>query len=947
MFSASLGIELAPQLTPMSKEQQQGFRTHPDPTEWDNYVEYESTSWPRKERRRYWIVPSVCFNCESACGILAYVDQETLEVRKIEGNPLHPGSRGRTCAKGVVTPNQLDDPDRILFPLRRQGERGEGRWEQVSWNEALEDIGARIRRAIVEGRRHELMYHVGRPGEDGYANRVLQAWGVDGHNSHTNVCSSSARLGQFLWCGDDRPSPDYANAETTLLLSSHLESGHYFNPHAQRIIESKARGGTLIVIDPRLSNSSAKADLWLPAYSGTEAALLLAIARILLDEDLFNREFVRQWVNWRAYLRAARPDLPETFDAFVRALRELYAQFTPEFAEAETGVAASKIIEAAHAIGRARTRFASHSWRAAASGNLWGWQITRCLFLLVALTGSVGTVGGVNLHYQNKFIPQHPNPPPPPEYWNELLFPREFPLAFFEMSFLLPHFLKEDRGRIDVYFTRVYNPLWTNPDGFSWMEVLQDRDKIGLHVALTPTWSETAWFADYVLPMGLGTERHDTMSQETHAAQWIGFRQPVVRVARTKRGEQISATHETNPGEVWEESEFWIALTWKIDPDGSLGIRRYFESPSRPGQPITMDEYYGWMFEHSVPGLPEAAARLQLSPLEYMRKYGVFQIADDAYSRGYESALNDVELSGATQDEEGERILVDGRPIGIVVDGTPRRGFDTPSRRLEFYSSTLVEWGWPEHAIPQYVRGHVHWRDLTPSTGEFDLLPNFRLPTLIHTRSPVKWLYEISHDNPLWISTEDARRLGIDTGDLVKVRTRIGYFVTRAWVTEGIRPGVLAMSHHLGRWRLHEDAGGSRVASSLVRIARDDKGCYVMKQVHGAQPFRSDDPDSGRVWWSEVGVHQNLTFPVQPDPVSGMHCWHQRVHLEKAGPDDAYGDIVVDTEASHRIYKEWMAMTRPAPGPAGLRRPLWFDRPLRPVNAAYKVRSEDDDLSSA
>ena len=128
------------------------------------------------------------------------------------------------------------------------------------------DIGARIRKAIVEGRRDELMYHVGRPGEDGYANRVLQAWGVDGHNSHTNVCSSSARLGHFLWTGDDRPSPDYANARAILLLSSHLETGHYFNPHAQRIVEAQASGATLITIDPRLSNSSAKADIWLPAY---------------------------------------------------------------------------------------------------------------------------------------------------------------------------------------------------------------------------------------------------------------------------------------------------------------------------------------------------------------------------------------------------------------------------------------------------------------------------------------------------------------------------------------------------------------------------------------------------------------------------------------------------------------------------------------------------------
>ena len=881
------------------------FRSHPPVTDWDNYVDFESTSWPKKDRRNYWIIPSICFNCESACGVIAYVDKDTLDVRKIEGNPVHPGSRGRTCAKGVVTPNQLEDPDRILYPMKRVGKRGGGEWARVTWNEVLEDIGARVRKAIVEDRKREIMYHVGRPGEDGYANRVIQSWGLDSHNSHTNVCSSSARLGHFLWTGADRPSPDYANAKTILLLSSHLESGHYFNPHAQRIIEGKAAGAKLIVMDPRLSNTSAKSDLWLPANPGTEAALILAIARHLIDHRKYNRAFVEKWVNWEQYLDAMRPDLPKTFDAFEEALKQEYELFTPEYAEIETGVPAHKIIEAAEAVASAGTAFATHSWRAAAAGHLWGWQITRSLYLLVVLMGAIGEKGGVNLHATNKFVPKHPNPPPAPEYWNELLFPKEFPLSFHEMSFLLPHFLKEGRGKLDVYFTRVYNPLWTNPDGFTWMEVLEDESKIGMHVALTPIWSETAWFADYILPMGLGTERHDTMSQETHAGRWLGFRQPVKRVALEKKGTPVSSTHEANPGEVWEESEFWVALSWKVDPDGSLGIRKFFESPYRPGDKITVDDYYGWMFENSVPGLPEAAAKEELTPLQYMRKYGVFKVDDNVYSKAYETA-----------------------------------GFTTPSKKLEFYSSTLAEWGWPEHAIPRYVPGHVYWRGLNRSENEFDLLPNFRLPTLIHTRSPVKWLYEISHSNPLWMATGDAARLNIATGDLVKVHTGIGFFVTRAWVTEGITPGVVGMSHHLGRWRLDEDKGGARNATALVRIARSADGKVEMRQVHGTQPFSSKDPDSSRVWWTEVGVHQNLTFPVQPDPVSGMHCWHQRVRLEKAGPDDRYGDVSVDTNKSHALYKEWMARTRPAPGPDGTRRPAWFDRPLRPVADAYKLNSE-------
>ena len=92
------------------------------------------------------------------------------------------------------------------------------------------------------------------------------------------------------------------------------------------------------------------------------------------------------------------------------------------------------------------------------------------------------------------------------------------------------------------------------------------------------------------------------MSQETHAGQWIGFRQPVGRVLRERQGEKIDFTYQANPGEVWEEDEFWIELSWRIDPTGELGVRRHFESPYRPGEKITVEEYYRWIFENSIPG---------------------------------------------------------------------------------------------------------------------------------------------------------------------------------------------------------------------------------------------------------------------------------------------------------------------------------------------------------
>src|SRR5207249_899171 len=124
-----------------------------------------------------------------------------------------------------------------------------------------------------------------------------------------------------------------------------------------------------------------------------------------------------------------------------------------------------------------------------------------------------------------------------------------------------------------------------------------------------------------------------------------------------------------------------------------------------------------------------------------------------------------------------------------------------------------------------------------------------------------------------------------------------------------------------GRWRLDEEKGGERWSASLVGI-EEEKGRFRMKLVKGTAPFESRDPDSSRIWWREAGVHQNLTFAVHPDPLSGMHCWHQRVKVSKAAPGDRYGDVEADTSKALAVFEEWLKMARPAPGPGGLRRPM-------------------------
>ncbi|MCY0870310.1 MAG: formate dehydrogenase, partial [Firmicutes bacterium] len=375
------------------------------------------------------------------------------------------------------------------------------------------------------------------------------------------------------------------------------------------------------------------------------------------------------------------------------------------------------------------------------------------------------------------------------------------------------------------------------------------------------------------------------------------------------------------------------------------------------------------IFENAVPGLPAAAAAEQLTPMQYMRKYAAFEITKDVYAvhrRKVEpQVLADAQLEAESGQVWSERAphsmnhaplpgpFSDGhgrKRVGVIVQGEPVQGFPTPSGKLEFFSTTLRDWGWPEYAIPIYPRTdserqrmvhivtQVHPSTIDPDKGEYMLLPTFRLPMLIHTRTNgAKWLHEIAHTNPIWVHPQDARRIGVTTGDELRIATEIGSFVDKVWVTEGIRPGVIACSHHLGRWRLTEDKGSDRWSSSLVKLASDAEGHWRMRQVHGPAPFSSSDPDSERIWWSDGGVHQNIAFPVQPDPISGMMCWHQRVRVERVTGGSHYGEIEVDVKKSEAAFLRWMELTRPAPGPDGTFRPYWLLRVLKPHPDAYQV----------
>lgn len=921
----------------------------PPPSRWEDWMEASPTpgAGPRKTRK----VPFTCDQCGAGCGMLATVDLTAGAVVRIEGNPLHPSSEGRVCASGLAVLDQLQDPHRILHPMRRVGARGEGRWEKIGWEEALDQVASKLREAIEAEKLQEILVHMGTPEADPFTVRALASWGLDNLVTDTTAGSPQASLGHQLWFGSDRAGVDLEQAAVILLVGSPRD-GSPLHPDPARVIAAKRAGAKLIVVEPVRSNLGAMADLWLPALPGTEAVLLLAFAHHIIRSRAANRDFMRRWWNWQQYMEARYPNVTMTFPRFELALQKLYQPYSFEFAERECGVSAARVQQAAEWVAGARTALATWCGGAATEGNLGGWQVPRTLFLLNALLGAVGTSGGVSPGAWWRFLPELPWTPPGPDLWHPLAWPGEFPLAAGPASPLLPHLLRSGRGKLSVYLTDRFNPVGSGPDGLSWVEALRDEALIQFHAALTPVWTETAQQADLVLPVGFGPERHGLVSSETRDARWISLQQPAVGVARAVDGVPLDDARRCNPGQVWDEIEWWMALAWKVDPGGEWGIRESSESRQFPGERLRVDELLGAALERGVPELGEAAVMEGGSALHYMRRRGAFQV-DGSQGPVHERIVLEGALENVRESREGrayalrrkgetvESLAPQSTPepdsrgrvaVGLRMEGDLRQGFNTPSGRLEFYSPTLTEWGWPEYALPIYTKSHVH-RDILAS-DELILIPLFEAPAATGSLLGA----ELAHVTPLWLNPADAARLGLSAGASARVETEIGHFVTRAWPTESVRPGVVAINPTRGRWHTAQGAGPNPATSALVSMhAEGDRRSIAREEV--TRPEASADPRLGRVWWSDAGTPANLAMPVHPDPISGGHCWNQVVRVRPAQANDLPGDASADLGRADRIVELWLQRARRAEdvSPDKTRRPSWLIRTPRPMPEAWKL----------
>ncbi len=278
-------------------------------------------------------VKTTCQMCYFYCGL--EVSVEDGRILKVEGMREHPVNHGRLCAKGIACAQLVSDPRRLRTPLRRVGARGEGRWQPISWGEALDEIGTKLLGMRQEFGPEYLGYYRGHASgwvtNYNYVIRFMNAWGSPNVFTHAQLCFTPRAIAHAATFGGF-PEPDYEHSECIALFGYNPV---YTSPvnYAARIIWARERGAKLIVVDPRFTNTAAKADLFLQPRPGTTGALVLAMVHEIIENGWYDPQFVERWT------------------VGFEQLKEFVLAYTPEKAEAITWVPADKTRAAAQMLG--------------------------------------------------------------------------------------------------------------------------------------------------------------------------------------------------------------------------------------------------------------------------------------------------------------------------------------------------------------------------------------------------------------------------------------------------------------------------------------------------------------------------------------------------------------------------------------------------------------------
>jgi thiosulfate reductase/polysulfide reductase chain A len=644
-------------------------------------------------------VITTCNMCYLGCSVIATVEGGKRIL--LRGNPESPVNRGKLCAKGNAGVYKAAHPERIKHPMVRVGKRGEGQWRRISWEEALRTIAEALG-AIAEDHGPEsiaLWHNVDLDRLDIYQ-RFMFALGSPNILTQQSACDSSLHIGAGLVLGEVRTVPDFANAECIVVLGHNPLGARDLVLATRTILEAKARGARLIVVDPRFTESAAHAHLWLPVRPGTDGILMAGFANYLIRKGAYDKDYVER----------------HTF-GFGKIAAHL-AQFEVEPVCRVTGLSEAQFLNAADSMIGKRT-LVDVARGVAAQPD--GTYAAFMAIILNALLGSIDRKGG------RLTIPW-----PPVELADvEPRIPRptieridganaglplpvgkraQNPVSVMGIGQNVPeHILSEKPYPLKALIVSSVNPVYSLPNGGRLVEAF---DKLKLLVAIDPFLSETAHHADLLLPAASYLETNELWFP-THPS--LSLRQPVIEPRWESRASQDII----------------------IDLAKAMGLEREF-------------------------------------PFANYREFLELQL----------------EGTGISMNQLTETGFVDlGHEPGELLE----KGFDTPSGRIELFSSVLSFSGFSP--VPIFAKWPAEKQD-----DDYPLyLITYKLPYQTNAITGCNpYLNAIQQENLLLMNPRAAARFGVGLGDAVTLESARGKVQVKVELTEGIHPETVALSHHFG-----------------------------------------------------------------------------------------------------------------------------------------------------
>ncbi|MGK9369874.1 molybdopterin-containing oxidoreductase family protein [Melioribacter sp. Ez-97] len=518
-------------------------------------------------------IPTYCDICFWKCAAIAYVKDGKLW--KIEGNPKDPLSKGRLCPRGTGGIGAHYDQDRLRAPLIRTRERGEEKWKEVTWDEALDYIASKMKNIKEKyGPESVAMFSHGIGGT--FFKHTLKAYGAINFGAPSFAqCRGPRDVGFELTFGDIIGSPektDIENAQCLTLIGSHLGENMH-NTQAQEFAKAVEKDATIIVVDPRFSVAASKAKYYLPIKPGTDTALLLAWMNVIVSENLYDKEFVDKY--------------GFGFEQF----KEEIKQYTPEWAYPETGIEPELIRKTARTMALYKPASLVHPGRHTTwYGN--DAQRMRAVALLNALLGNWGRKGG--FYFPAKFpVPAYPYPPYPKPEKDKLDNPgHKYPFASEEITTGIREATITGKPYpIKGWFIYATNLIQALPNQEETIKAIQNLD---LLVVVDVIPSEIAGWADVVLPESVYLERYDELNTAPFREPFVSLRQPVVDPPAdqkpnwwiAKRLAEKLGLKEYYP---WKNIEEY--LDYRLKKAGlSLDLLKKEGVVTAPGQPIYVED---------------------------------------------------------------------------------------------------------------------------------------------------------------------------------------------------------------------------------------------------------------------------------------------------------------------------------------------------------------------